>query len=357
LAGKLTSGMAGFGAGALNALLPGAGALLGPLLSKGIGAIGGLFNRDRGRDKVEDFAATFATDGRDGFDVLQEKLAKLDEDGSGTGDRLWRALTQGTGRNNPEQAQRNIDAVTAALNKHSDQLTRAEAAVQRYGFTFEELGPKLQRSRVLDVAAQLQQDWEDLNFLQIDTDAIINRMSDSVSEFLQRAIQTGTEVPLAMRPMIQQMLEAGRLIGANGEKLEDLEDVTWAKSMTQGFKDVTEAIYDLRDALVYGVGGAIDTVNSKEIRIRSSIDATDRGGEIEQEGINSFANGTQGYQWFGAGRKVTLHGWEKVTPIGKDTGGPSTVVIPVSINGDDYAEIRVNTQTRAYQTRYRVGAA
>lgn len=324
LAGMLTGGagtaIGGLAGGALNAILPGAGMLLGPLLGKGIGAIGSLFNRNKGRDTVEGFA-----DSMGGFDVLQSKLAELDKDGSGTGDRLWRALTQGTGRNNPTQAQANIDAVTRALQKHDDQLARAESAMEKYGFTWEELGKKVQQSRINDIGEDLRLDWEALISVGVDTDAIVNRMSGSVSEFVQKAVAAGTEIPTAMRPMIQQMLEAGKLIGANGEKLEDLEDITWAKSMTEGFQDVTKAIYELRDALVNGVGGAIDDINGREVHIRTNIDSTDIGargdnsGEIE--GVNSFARGTNGYQDFGRGRTVRLHGLEKVTPIGKDDSG------------------------------------
>lgn len=350
LAGMLTGGagvaIGGLAGGALNAILPGAGMLLGPLLGKGIGAIGNLFNRDKGRDEVKGFAESFG-----GFDALHKELNTLGQEG----EQLWIRLTQGVGRNNPAQAKAAIEAVTSALNRQTDQHARAEAAITKYGFSFEELGKKVQQSRITEMGDELRLDWEALISVGVDSDAIINRMSDSVSLFLQKAIQTGTEVPTAMRPMLQQMLEAGKLIGANGEKLEDLEDVTWAKSMTEGFKDVTDAIYELRDALV-GVGGAMDDINSREVHIRSRVDAISPGDspvQPEVDGVNSFARGTNGYQDFGRGRTVRLHGWEKVTPMGK----AEPMVIQVNLGEGRFADIAVDTMTRKYHTRYRVGRA
>lgn len=71
-------------------------------------AIANLFDKNKGRDLVVDFAETFG-----GFDRLHEELATLGAEG----EALWIALTQGVGRNNPAEAQKAIDAITKALDK------------------------------------------------------------------------------------------------------------------------------------------------------------------------------------------------------------------------------------------------
>jgi hypothetical protein len=71
-------------------------------------AIANLFDRNKGRDLIVDFADTFG-----GFDELHKQLDELGDEG----EQLWIKLTQGVGRNNPQQAQAAIDAVTAALDK------------------------------------------------------------------------------------------------------------------------------------------------------------------------------------------------------------------------------------------------
>jgi hypothetical protein len=84
------------------------------------GAVKSIFGFGTGgRDAVVAFAES-----QGGFDALQKQLEALGEEG----DRLWRKLTQGTGRNNPEEAARNIAEVEEALRRHeeaSDDVTGA----------------------------------------------------------------------------------------------------------------------------------------------------------------------------------------------------------------------------------------
>jgi hypothetical protein len=72
-------------------------------------AIVGLFNNHHGRDLVIDFA-----DNLGGFDALHNALLK----GGDAGEALWIKLTQGVGKNNPEQAK----AVIAEVQRFLDTL-------------------------------------------------------------------------------------------------------------------------------------------------------------------------------------------------------------------------------------------
>ena len=102
--------------GVLNSALPLVGSLVGPLA-------GALWNKlfgTAGRDAVKDFAATFKG-GFDGPGGLHEALNTLGAEG----ERLWIKLTQGVGRNNPEQAKKVIAEITAAL---ANQKTQTEMA-------------------------------------------------------------------------------------------------------------------------------------------------------------------------------------------------------------------------------------
>ncbi|HXG70386.1 MAG TPA: hypothetical protein VNJ04_07215 [Gemmatimonadaceae bacterium] len=87
---------------------------VGPILSKFAGPIvdgvkklfGGIFAGSDGRDMVKQFAASLG-----GFDALHVKLNALGAEG----ERLWIALTQGVGRDNPQQARAAILAIQDAL--------------------------------------------------------------------------------------------------------------------------------------------------------------------------------------------------------------------------------------------------
>jgi tetratricopeptide (TPR) repeat protein len=75
-------------------------------------ALFNIFDRDKGRDLVEDFVQQFG-----GFDGIQKIFAEMGEEGH----RLWVMLTQGVGRNNPDQARRAIEEVTAAIERFKAQ--------------------------------------------------------------------------------------------------------------------------------------------------------------------------------------------------------------------------------------------
>jgi hypothetical protein len=94
-------------------MIPGIGPAIGSLLGPVVGWISNLFSH-AGRDAVKDFAASFG-----GFDDLHVKLDALGD----AGEQLWVKLTQGVGRNNPEQAKQVIGEIQAALEKIPPSMT------------------------------------------------------------------------------------------------------------------------------------------------------------------------------------------------------------------------------------------
>lgn len=133
---EISSGILGIVAAAIQA-------------GQAIKSLFGLFNQHKGRDLVVDFADTFG-----GFDALHDKLLMLGADG----EALWIKLTQGVGRNNPQQAQAAIDEVTKALDEQASKSDEAKGATEEQAQAtietanqaakaLEELGPKLEDSK------------------------------------------------------------------------------------------------------------------------------------------------------------------------------------------------------------------
>jgi hypothetical protein len=102
--------------GVLSSALPVVGSLIGPLAT----ALWGHFFGTGGRDAVKDFAqsVTGSTDLNAMHKYLQDNLSG-DE-----AEKFWKALTQGVGRNNPQQAKAIIDQVTAAVAAHGEQVQK-----------------------------------------------------------------------------------------------------------------------------------------------------------------------------------------------------------------------------------------
>jgi hypothetical protein len=144
----------------------------------------------------------------------------------------------------------------------------------------------------------------------------------------------GTEVPEAMRPMLEAMAKSGDLLDANGNAITDLDaaGVSFALSMSDGFKALIDQVSKLTDAISRSLGLAITNVpplivKGKVVYEDSEVPTPKDGGQA----LPAYAEGTDGFRNFGTGTPVMLHGWEAVVPRGDSTSGAfATVSAPVA---------------------------
>ena len=160
----------------------------------------------------------------------------------------------------PEAYKTAIDDLNAALAFQDSAMATLDETVQKYGFTIQELGPAFARQQLDKRAQELYQDFQVLAAAGVPVANIIKRMSGNINEFVQNAIKTGTEVPEAMRPMLQAMIDNGQLVDANGRKYESLEEtgLSFSMTMTQGFEALIETVDRLTEAIARGLGLALD---------------------------------------------------------------------------------------------------
>jgi hypothetical protein len=251
LAKMLTTGtnaIGGMAGGALNAFLPGIGSLLGPALS---GLVGKLF----GPTEYENRQKQLGEDRTAASGMLNQPGLQ----------RQWDSL----GGNTPfgfdflkTQVVHDPTAVKGYLDEMNEKTERLNNAMEKYGITWEELGDKAQQSHIDQMAEDLILDFDVLTQAGADTVFVIEKMGDSINEFVQSAIRTGSEVPAAMRPMLETMVDMGLLTDASGAKIENLEDsgITFSKTMTQGFDAIVEAINRVAIGLGVTIPEAIDEI-------------------------------------------------------------------------------------------------
>jgi hypothetical protein len=160
------------------------------------------------------------------------------------------------------------DAVTALqtklgafANEQAADAERLTAAIQRYGFSFEELGPKLQNQKLHEQSIELIEDWRVLVGAGIDIDTVSGKMAASMNSYLGLALKTGAEVPAALRPILEHMVSLGVLTDASGEKVTDLGllNIHWSETMTAGFDRVVAKLQQLIDSL-QRTGTAISSI-------------------------------------------------------------------------------------------------
>lgn len=239
------------------------GGLLGPLGALGGSLFGGLADKifgSAGRDMVKAFASS-----QGGFDVLQKKIEAL---GPGSA-QLWVNLTQGVGKNNPQQAQAAIDAVTAALgrsNAAANQLppTFADvtAAAQRYGLEVDKIGDGINDLRVMEFATQAVKDWQLLASAGADLEQVAKGMADEMQSLVIESAKFGHALPEAMRPILQKMIDMGLLTDDAGEKLTDLTTLHFEKPLADAIDGLIGKMDQLIDKISNGLGGAIRNIPS-----------------------------------------------------------------------------------------------
>lgn len=220
-----------------------------------------------------------------------------------------------------------LKSIISELDAKTQLLT---AAMEEYGFTWEDLGEKARGAKLGQLFDELKAKTDILKGAGIDYHEILLRQSADYSDLVNAAIRTGTEIPISMKPILEDLVEMGTLVDENGQSFTDLGKVTWAKTLTQGFDQVTDAIYDLRDAITNGVGGALDDLGRKVVHPRIAPVYDEPGGGDNSPG---YATGTRGaYIDYGAGTDVTLHGRERIMTeheaLGVDGGDAFTLSAP-----------------------------
>jgi uncharacterized protein YoxC len=304
-------------AAGVNAIpgLGGLGTLLQPLFTGLSAAFINLFDRNRGRDLVESFAQSFG-----GFDALQKRLERLGAEG----DRLWRQLTQGVGRNNPEQARAAIAAVSAALEQQTQILkenqafvtglvqahlgagavipaalqasidkavelgvvTRENAAamlglaevikpsfaeIQKaadiLGVNVEAIGEGILAIRFSEQAEEIAAAFLTVERAGADMTEVFKQSVGKVQPLVTEALRFGRELPESMRPFLQSMAELGLLTDEQGNKLTDLSRLNFAAPLTEKINDLIVKIGELIESITGGLGGALDDISRRRVTI------------------------------------------------------------------------------------------
>lgn len=235
--------------GAIPFIGPAIGALAGPLLD----GLKKLF----GGPSADELAA------RDTFAKFQKNYGSLAQTIEGVGAAYAKMGKTGTEAQADLQAALNathisaeaeaaaLDVINGKLNQGAQDQADLQAAVDRYKFSIEELGPAMQAQQLDAQAQQLTKDWTLLIGSGMNMAVVNEHMSGAMNDYLQQAVKTGQDVPMAMQPIIQSMIDQGLFLDSNGSKITDIKDlgVTFSMTMTEGFKLVADKLQTLLEKL------------------------------------------------------------------------------------------------------------
>lgn len=168
-----------------------------------------------------------------------------------------------------------------------------EAIAKEFGIDIERLGINFQQARLIEGGQTLAEKWQLLVENGADVGAVIDGMKGSAQAFLTNALRWGLEVPASMRPMLEAMARAGVLTDENGDKLEDLGEVKFGKTIADEFTPLTEALWALVDIFTEDLPNSLDTLRrnaERGLTVPVSVEARPRNGN-ESEGYDDDGDG------------------------------------------------------------------
>jgi predicted nucleic acid-binding Zn-ribbon protein len=201
----------GFGAGTgaatgalIGSVVPGIGTAAGAIVGGLAGAIGGWIGKSVGEklnDARDEFFTQFGKSGTgegSAFNALSTDLHKVQG-----GDKLFTDLVKAD----------DFDELNAAVKRIVDTLGGAEFNTIKVREGFEALTK--QREALLSLGA--------------DETRVLESQAGSYSLLFDTIKKTGADVPDALLPILQQMIDLGLLVDENGVKVTTLADVAFAE--------------------------------------------------------------------------------------------------------------------------------
>lgn len=248
LAGSLSDTFGKTLGGVIGAAIPAVGALVGPLIGM-LANIGGPSKAElAGRQAEATFEQSFG-----GFQQMALAVSKAyDAQGKSAQQANTDVLAMfAAEKQGGDAAAAAVKKISDVINSQTQDTADLDAAIKKYGFSLAELGPTMQKQQLDAQAQTLLNDWRLLIGSGIDIVNVDTRMASSMQSYLTAAKQTGQEVPQAMQPIIQKMIDQGDLTDAAGNKITDMKDlgVTFSETMSQGFQSVVDKLQALIDKL------------------------------------------------------------------------------------------------------------
>lgn len=238
----------------IGSVVPVVGTILGGLAGSFIGKLFGPKEEERVNDMRDEFIA--AAGG----------LAQLNAEASAAGETLDSLLNAETeqqyqiavaelnrafGERNEmlkQQAelQSRIADINAALIPTWDEV---KGAMDRYGISLDKAGQAVNAMAMQDAWQKMTNDIDVMNRAGIDVGGMLEDMADEFSGLVGRSKAFGTEIPSNMRPYIEELTRAGKLLDENGVAISDLSTIRWSDPLKSQGDILNETLASLTNQL------------------------------------------------------------------------------------------------------------
>ncbi|MCR4301788.1 MAG: DUF1825 family protein [Sulfuricaulis sp.] len=225
----LVGGLSGAAAGAaIGSILPGVGTAIGAAIG---GITGALFGWLSAAAKVREANQKATQDIKDYQTELLKTYGSLDNIRT-IGQSLGIDLAGAWG----DQSQAGLKHFMGLMDEFKGKMEQLQSALEKYGLTWKDLGQDFKQMNVTMAAEQMKSDFDLMVAAGVPADKAIQSMSGSFNQLIIDAVQTGTKIPEALQPIIEQMIRMGlitdeaarAMLGLAANTMPSLADITAA---------------------------------------------------------------------------------------------------------------------------------
>lgn len=372
--GGLAPKLLGTLGGALGPIGSLVGGMIGPLISK-------LFAPKEGKLASQDRAAYIQQLG--GNEAFNQRLrdAQIAPEQAAS---LTNSLMSANSRQAVEAAEKAIEAAIA----RNTELLKEQATIQdqvaaltekrkaleesliptyddivkvtaKYGINLDAAGAKVEQLGATKTWTDMLNDIQLLERGGFDVGTMLDGMADDISKVAQRSQKFGTEIPAQMKPYLQSLSEAGRLLDANGNNITDLSTLKWGPAVATQADIVQQAMADLNKTMDGLVARLKDIVDLLANRIPGA--ASDAADAVSTVNLPSGREGVEDVPAMASGGVVTRptlaligeRGPEAVIPLSRMGGMSRPIVVQNVLDGRLLSEVVLDQTGRMVRTRRR----
>jgi TP901 family phage tail tape measure protein len=242
---------------------------------------------------------------------------------------------------NAQTPQEYADAI-GRVNREVDEALRKQSELDQsiadLGIDFKNLPAELRAQKLGQEFQDVKDDVDNVTEAGVSMKDAIKGAGPALSELVQEAQRTGTEIPESLRPILQQAIEHGVLIDKNGKKITDLTAAGVVFGST--YEDNGEKVETAMDLVVKALDRIIarlealdgktvetnvivnqeyrrnETANREPTEGSTNEDTAATGGLVTASGIQRFAMGgivkPRDPQYFGMGGIAQPRGTDTV---------------------------------------------
>jgi hypothetical protein len=156
-----------------------------------------------------------------------------------------------------------VDALGEGFTKAQDALADYQSEVDKtnafktveqemsdVGLTADDMNGKFKQMKDEETARTLAQEWQDLAPYVNDVNVLAGKFGDQIEGMVKDSMDAGVAIPESMKPIIQSLIDQGKLVDDNGDKITDMSKLTFEKDPLQEALDtLNDTMKDLDDWL------------------------------------------------------------------------------------------------------------